>query len=246
MSRVLITGAGQRLGLAMAEALAADGHSLCLHYNGSREACEALAERIRAAGGEAVTLQADLSDPAAAAELPARAAALLGSLDVLVNNASIYEEDRLDDFGPETWERNFAINLRAPTLLCQGFVKQLPAGHSGSIVNMLDTRVAAPRAGDFLSYTLSKCALATLTRMLAVELAPRVRVNGIAPGLTLPSNGQSEAEFAAAQAAAPLGYGAEIADIQRALRYLLAADPVTGQILYVDGGERFLSQPLDS
>lgn len=246
MSCILITGAGQRLGLAMAEALAADGHSLCLHYNHSQNACEALAARIRAAGGEAVTLQADLSDPAAAAELPARAAALLGSLEVVVNNASIYEEDRLRDFAPETWERNFAINLRAPTLLCQGFLERLPAGQSGSIVNMLDTRVAAPRAGDFLSYTLSKCALATLTRMLAVELAPQVRVNAIAPGLTLPSNSQSEAEFASAQAAAPLGYGAQVADIQRALRYLLASDPVTGQILYVDGGERFLSQPLDS
>lgn len=246
MSRILITGAGQRLGRAMAEALAADGHALCLHHNRSAAEAEGLAAAIRAGGGTAVALGADLAEPAAAAALPARAAAALGPLDLLINNASVYEPDHLAGFTAASWERNLAINLRAPALLCQGFLGQLPAGGTGQIVNLLDTRVAAPRAGDFLSYTLSKCALATLTRMLAVELAPRVRVNGLAPGLTLPSNGQTQAAFEAAQAAAPLGLGAAVPDILRALRYLLDSPAVTGQLLFVDGGERFLARSLDS
>lgn len=245
MSRILITGAGQRLGRAMAEALAAEGHALCLHHNRSAAETEALAAAVRAAGGEAVTLAADLADPEAAAALPARAAAALGPLEVLINNASVYREDRLADFTAASWENNLAVNLRAPALLCQGFMGQLPAGAEGQIVNFLDTRIAAPSAGDFLSYTVSKCGLAALTRMLALELAPRVRVNAVAPGLTLPSNGQTPAEFEAAQAAAPLGRGAAVADILRALRYLLASPAVTGEILHVDGGERFLPRPLD-
>lgn len=246
MSVILITGAGQRLGRAMAEDLAAAGHPLCLHYNRSGEETQALAAAIRSGGGQAVAVAADLSQAQAAAALVEAARRALGPLEVLVNNASVYEEDRLLDFTAESWERNLAINLRAPALLTQAFLRQLPPDRQGSIVNLLDTRVAAPLAGDFLSYTVSKCGLEALTRMLAVELAPRVRVNAIAPGLTLPSNGQSEAEFRSAQAAAPLGRGAAVSDILRALHYLLAAAPVTGQILYVDGGERFLARPLDS
>src|SRR5699024_8442942 len=145
--------------------------------------------------------------------------------------------DRLETFSAASWDRNLAINLRAPALLCQAFLRQLPPEADGGIINLLDTRVEAPVAADFLSYPVSKAGLAALTRMLAVELAPRVRVNGIAPGLTLPSNDQTQAEFEAAQAAAPLGRGAAVEDILRALRYLMEAAPVTGQILYVDGGE---------
>jgi len=246
MRRILLTGAGQRIGHAMAEALAADGHQLCLHFHRSREATEALAARIEAAGGRALPLQADLADPQAVEQLVAQAAAALGPLDLLINNAAIYEGDRFETFSAASWDRTLAINLRAPALLSQAFLRQLPDGRQGAIINLLDARVAAPTAGDFLSYTLSKTSLAVLTRMLAVELAPRVRVNAIAPGLTLPSNGQSQAEFEAAQAAAPLGRGPGLEDILRALRYLIEAVPVTGQILYVDGGERFRHRPLDS
>lgn len=246
MSRILLTGAGQRIGHAMAEALAAEGHELCLHFNRSRTATEALAARIEAAGGRAVALRADLENPVAAAELVERAQEALGPLDLLINNASIYEPDQLETFTAASWDRSLAVNLRAPALLCQAFHRFLAPGTTGSIINLLDTRVAAPIAGDFLSYTVSKAALAALTRMLAVELAPRVRVNAIAPGLTLPSNGQTQEEFESAQAAAPLGLGAGLDDVLRALRYLMEAVPVTGQILYVDGGERFLGRPLDS
>jgi len=246
MSRILLTGAGQRIGYAMAEALAAEGHELCLHYRQSQAATEALVARIEAAGGRAVALPADLADPEAPGELIEQARKALGPLDHLINNAAIYEPDQLESFTAASWDRNLAINLRAPALLCQAFLRQLPPQAEGSIINLLDTRVAAPLAGDFLSYTVSKAALAALTRMLAVELAPQVRVNGIAPGLTLPSNGQTQAEFEAAQAAAPLGRGADLEDILRALRYLMEAAPVTGQILYVDGGERFHGRALDS
>ena len=244
--RVLITGAGQRLGRAVAAALAEDGHDLVLHYNRSAEEAEALAEACRARGPRVATLAADLSDPDAAAALPGRAADALGPVTTLINNASIYERDRLSDFTAAGWERNMAINLRAPALLCQGFLRQLPDGARGCIVNFLDTRVAAPTAGNYLSYTVSKCALAALTRMLAPELAPRIRVNAVAPGLTLPSGGQTQAQFEAAQARAPLGRGAGVEDIVRAVRYLIAAEAVTGETLHVDGGERFHGRPLDA
>ena len=211
VSRILITGAGQRLGRAVAAALAEDGHDLVLHYNRSAEETEALAAACRARGSRVATLAADLSDLTAA-----------------------------------SWERNIAINLRAPALLCQGFLRQLPADARGSIVNFLDSRVAAPTAGDYLSYTVSKCALAALTRMLALDLAPRVRVNAVAPGLTLPSGGQTQAQFEAAQARALLGRGAAVVDIVRAVRYLIAAEAVTGETLHVDGGERFQGRPLDA
>jgi len=243
--RALITGAAKRLGRTVAEGLAADGWDLCLHYNGSRAEAEAVADACRARGVRVVTLQADLADAAAAAGLAARATAALGPLNLLINNASVFEHDTAETMTIESWNLNLDVNLRAPTLLCQAFASQLPEEAKGNIINFLDQRVARP-GPSYFSYTISKCALWVATRMLAMALAPRIRVNGIGPGLTLPSGGQSEIEFMEAQARSLLGFGAAPTDIMQAIRYLLAAAPVTGQILYVDAGERFQANPLDA
>ena len=239
MAGALITGAGRRVGRAFAAALAADGYDLALHHRTAREETEALAAQLAADHGvRCVAVQADLAQAAEAEALVGRAAAAIGDISLLVNNASLFDPDTLASLEAGRSERHMAVNLRAPLLLSRGVVDHLPEGATGHIVNLLDQRVANLQP-DYLSYTLSKAALAAATELLAKELAPRVRVNGIAPGLTLPSGGQDEAEFAAAQAASLLGLNATPEMLAAALRYLDQTPAVTGQILFVDGGDRF-------
>ncbi|MFC4349989.1 SDR family oxidoreductase [Fodinicurvata halophila] len=245
MKHALITGAGQRLGRAMAQALAERAYDLTLHCNHSTEATEDVAELCRQAGRTAVVLRADLAEESAPAQLMAQALEAQGPVDCLINNAALYQEDSLEDFTAPQWERQLGVNLRAPALLSQALVHQLPEGSRGCIVNLLDQRVAAP-TGTFFTYTLSKCGLSDMTAMLARSLAPWIRVNAIAPGLTLPSNGQSEDEFRTAQRKTLLGQGPGPEDIVRALGYLLDSPAVTGETLFVDGGERYQEHPLDS
>jgi NAD(P)-dependent dehydrogenase (short-subunit alcohol dehydrogenase family) len=240
----LVTGAGRRIGAHLACTLAARGYAVALHHRGSAAEAEALAERIERSGGRAAPLQADLNDPAKLQELVAAAQAALGPVTVLVNNAAVFEPDRAIDFTLEQWDRQLATNLRAPVVLAREFARLLPADAAGLVVNLLDQRIAAPTKGYF-SYTLSKLALAAATELLAAALAPRVRVNGIAPGLTLISAGQSEADFERLVDRTPLGQGSSPEAIARALIYLLEADVVTGQILFVDGGRRLVARAPD-
>ena len=174
----------------------------------------------------------------------ASAHAALGPVTVLVNNAGAFEHDRAIDLTLEQWDRQLATNLRAPVVLARQFARLLPADATGLIVNLLDQRIAAPTRGYF-SYTLSKLALAAATELLAAALAPHVRVNGIAPGLTLISGAQSEADFERLVDRTPLGKGSSPDAIVRALIYLLEADVVTGQILFVDGGRRLVGRGPD-
>ncbi|WP_051609202.1 SDR family oxidoreductase [Fodinicurvata fenggangensis] len=245
MKNAVITGAGQRLGHAMALALAERGYDLALHCHHSVQNTENLARDCHRLGRKAVVISADLSEESAAAHILEKARSALGPVHCLVNNAALYREDSLEDFTLEQWEQQLAINLRTPALLCQALVNQLPQDSQGCIINMLDQRVAAP-TGMFFTYTLSKCGLSDMTAMLARSLAPRVRVNAIAPGLTLPSNGQSQAQFREAQGKTLLGTGPGPDDIVRALVYLLDSPVVTGETLFVDGGERYQEHPLDS
>jgi len=239
MAGALITGAGRRLGRALAAALAADGYDLVLHHRTATAESEQLAARLMASHGiRCVTLQADLAVAPEAAALVGRAVAAIGEVRLLVNNASLFDPDTLGSLEAGRWERTMAVNLRAPLLLSRGLVDHLAPGVTGHIVNVLDQRIANLQP-DYLSYTLSKAALAAATELLAKELAPRVRVNGIAPGLTLPSGGQSEEQFARAQAASPLGLNATPEMLVTALRFLDQTVAVTGQILFVDGGDRF-------
>ena len=240
----LVTGGGRRIGAHLARMLADRGYHVGIHYGVSAAEAEALAEEIERGGTRAATFQADLRDPAQLEELLAAAHARLGPITVLINNAAVFEPDRAADFTLEQWDRQLAINLRAPVVLAREFARALPLDATGLVINLLDQRIAAPTRSYF-SYTLSKLALAAATELLAAALAPRVRVNGIAPGLTLISGTQSEADFGRLVNRTPLGKGSSPDAIARALIYLLEADVVTGQILFVDGGRRLVGRVTD-
>ena len=237
----LITGGGTRIGLAVAEALAGDGWRVALHYHASATAARAAAAAINGGGGRAAALDADLAEPGAAESLVDRAATALDAPVVcLVNNAAVFDRDTVATATRESWDHHMDVNLRAPFVLTQRFARALPAGREGAVVNLLDQRVWN-LTGEFVTYTLSKSALWTLTRTLALALAPRVRVNGIGPGPVLPSARQSDAHFAAQAAATPLGRPVDIADVVAAVRFLIATPSVTGQMIAVDSGQHLVT-----
>jgi NAD(P)-dependent dehydrogenase (short-subunit alcohol dehydrogenase family) len=232
----IVTGAAKRIGRAIALELARSGWSVALHHGGSPLEARQLAAEIEANGGRTVALRADLTDEAALERLMTDAVAALGPLGLLVNNASTFENDGIADSMRKTWDLHMEVNLRAPFVLSQAFVRQLPDSAHGNIVNLLDQRVwnLTPH---FLTYTLSKSALWTLTRTLAMALAPRIRVNAIGPGPALPSVHQTVAQFADQCARMPLGRGTTPEEIAAALNYILAAPAMTGQMIALDGGQ---------
>ena len=252
--RALVTGAGKRLGRTMALALAQDGHDVAVHYASSRSGAETVCDEIRSLGRLAVALHADLLDEGQTAPLVARAAeALGGPLTVLVNNASIFEHDTLATADRRSWDRHLDSNLRAPVVLTQALAAQCPAAETdpagepvaaGCVVNVIDQRVRK-LTPDFMSYTIAKAGLWTFTQTAAQALAPDVRVNAIGPGPTLQGSRQSAAHFARQRAATPLGRGATPDDIVAALRYLVAAPAVTGQLICVDAGQHLAWQTPD-
>ncbi|MBP0481623.1 SDR family oxidoreductase [Sagittula salina] len=252
--RALITGAGKRLGRAMALTLAEQGYDVAVHYAGSEDAAEEVAGLIRTMGCRAETVQADLLEEHAVQGVVGRAATALGGpLTVLVNNASIFENDDFASATRDSWDRAIGSNLRAPFVLTQRFAEQVPdplrdaRGEpvaQGLVVNMIDQRVRK-LTPDFASYTIAKAGLWTLTQTAAQGLAPRVRVNGIGPGPTLQGSRQSPEDFAAQRAACVLERGADPEDISAALVYLLAAKAVTGQLLCIDGGQHLAWQTPD-
>jgi NAD(P)-dependent dehydrogenase (short-subunit alcohol dehydrogenase family) len=233
--RALVTGAARRLGQAMALALAEDGYDLALHVRAVDDDAERLAGEIRALGRQAVLVPADLRDLAAVASVLATAGGLLGPQGVLVNSAAIFPDDRLADLEAGQLEEVLRIDLVAPMLLSQAFARQLPTGAGGVIVNLLDQRILRP-SGRRLSYTLAKSALWTATRILARELAPAIRVVAIGPGVAIRDPDMDEATFNRLAERAPLGGTGDAAAIVGALRYLLQAETVTGQLLLPDGG----------
>ncbi|MEO0913205.1 MAG: SDR family oxidoreductase [Pseudomonadota bacterium] len=242
----LVTGGAKRIGRAIVEALAARGTAVAIHYAGSADAAEALAEEIRGTGGKAAALQADLVDTAAAMALVPRAAEALGQpLTILVNNASIFEHDTIETATLESWERHINSNLKSPFLLTQAFAAQCPRGArdaagepvaSGAVINMIDQRVRK-LTPEFMTYTLAKAGLWTFTQTAAQGLAPDIRVNGIGPGPTLIGGRQSPEHFAAQRAATVLERGSNPADIVAALTFLLDSPAVTGQLICTDGGQ---------
>jgi len=237
----LITGAGRRIGAAIARALADAGYAVVLHARARADA-EALAQEIVARGGRAHVVLADLADHQAVRGLMT-AAAVFGPVSLLVNNASTFEPDDIATLERGSFERAIAVNLAAPLFLAQAFAAQAPGG--ASIVNILDQRVFKPTP-RFLSYTLSKSALQTATVTLAQALAPKVRVNAVAPGPTLPSPRQSEAQFAEQAATLPLQKGPGPEDIAAAVVYLAKAKSVTGVTIAVDGGQHVAWRTPDS
>ena len=232
----LVTGAAKRIGRAVALDLAAHGWAVAVHYHGSAaDAASAVAE-IEAAGGRAVALSADLSDEDETAALIPAAADALGPLTCLINNASLFESDTLATVTRESWHSHMQVNLRAPMLLTQCFARQRPKSAPGNVVNIIDQRVwnLTP---NFVSYTVSKAALWTLTQTMAMALAPDVRVNAIGPGPTLPSARQTEEQFRRQWSKVPLNRPVDPREICEAVRFLLDALSMTGQMIALDGGQ---------
>jgi NAD(P)-dependent dehydrogenase (short-subunit alcohol dehydrogenase family) len=232
----LVTGGAKRIGKSIVLRLAENGWSVAVHYRKSAAKAEAVANEVRLRGGRAVTIPADLTNEAEVLEIIPKVHATLGPLTLLVNNASVFEMDKADTATRDSWDKHIEANLRAPFVLSQAFARQLPEGEEGNIVNLLDQRVWK-LTPYFISYTIAKMGLWTLTRSLALAYAPRIRVNGIGPGPTLPSPRQTEEQFAQQSAAMPLGHGATPQEIARCLLYILSAPSMTGQMIALDGGE---------
>jgi NAD(P)-dependent dehydrogenase (short-subunit alcohol dehydrogenase family) len=233
---VLVTGAAKRVGRGIALHLARHGWGVAVHYGTSKVSAGQVVAEIEAMGGRAVAVQADLGREEEAEALVPRAAEMLGSLTCLVNNASVFEPDEALDVTRRSWDFHMAINLRAPFVLTQCFARYLSSGLDGNVVNMIDERVW-DLTPHFMSYTVSKAALWTLTRTLALALAPRIRVNAIGPGPVLPSIHQTRESFQRLCETMPLRRGTTPDEIGRAIRFLLDAPAVTGQMIALDGGQ---------
>lgn len=236
MSVVLITGAAKRLGRAIALKLADGGFDVAIHYRSSKPDAESLAAEIKAKGRKAALIDGELSKEAQVVTFVPRAAAALGPLTALVNSASVFEDDRVETMTRASWDKHIETNLRAPLVLAQSFAAQVPAGGHGAIVNLIDQAVLN-LTPQFMSYTVSKAALWTLTQTLAQALAPRIRVNGVAPGPSLKAEKQSQANFDAHVKATLLQRPSAPQDIAGAVHYLLTAPAVTGQLIAVDSGQ---------
>ena len=235
----LVTGAGRRVGRAIALGLAADGYAVALHFNGSAKGAEDARNEIIATGGEAIALQHDLTVPEEAGVLIEQAASELGPVSVLVNSASLFDEDRLSNLTPESWRRLIDVNLTAPVFLMQAFARQKPTPAGAAIVNILDTQMTSASPERF-SYFCGKFGLEGAMRLAAFDLAPKgITVNAVAPGLVLPS-AQTQEEFDARQKLTPLGEGLGTDDIVNGVRYLINARQVTGHVLVVDAGQRLM------
>ena len=234
---VLVTGAARRIGRHLSLAVAKAGGDVVIHYGHSQEEAHDLRDEIIALGTRAYLLQADLADPSQAAVVIDRACKH-GALYALVNNASIFETLNWESTTPEDWNRNLAVNLTAPFLLSQAFARQLPQGTSGRIVNLLDWRAFRPGA-DHLPYTVSKSALAALTRSLAIALAPRITVNGLALGAVLPpSQGEAPRNLLAN---VPAGRWGDLDEVSQALIFLLEGPAyITGEVIHLDGGRHLV------
>jgi NAD(P)-dependent dehydrogenase (short-subunit alcohol dehydrogenase family) len=242
---VLITGAAKRLGRAIAVDLARHGWDVAIHFNSSESDACTTADQVRAQGRRAALLKADLANEDETGTLIARAAESLGTVTALINSASIFEPDDWATTSRESWSRHLAVNLRAPFVLSQAFARSLPDNKKGAIVNIIDQRVLKPTP-QFLSYGVSKAALYWLNTTLAQALAPRIRVNAVAPGPTIINARQNETHFRRQREATILGTGAEPQDICDAVRYLLTAHAVTGEMIAVDGGQHLIWQTPDT
>jgi NAD(P)-dependent dehydrogenase (short-subunit alcohol dehydrogenase family) len=241
---VLITGAAKRIGRAVALDLAGNGYDVALHCHHSRQDAEQLADEIRALGQRACVLSADLAREEDTHRLVGEAQAVLGAIGVLVNNASTFEYDDVLTATRDGWDLHMEANLRAPFVLSQEFAKRLPDDAKGLIINLIDQRVWNLNP-HFITYTLSKAGLWTLTQTLALALAPKIRVNAIGPGPALPSTRQTQDIFDQQCSKTPLKVGTNPQEICDAVRFFLAAPAITGQMLALDGGQHLDWAPSD-
>ncbi len=228
----LITGGAKRIGRATALALAKEGMDVVVHYATSKDEASSLVEEIRGMGANAWSIGADLEDPEQAESLVARALEHAAAIDVVVNNASVFPSSRLMDFTREELDHNIQINAFAPLLIARAFAKHCG---SGVIINLLDSRIQS-YDGEHAAYHISKRMFFTVTRMLAMELAPKIRVNGVAPGLVLPPAGEDVSYLEERKHTNPLGCCGEVSHVTGAIAFLIKNSFITGQVVYVDGG----------
>jgi NAD(P)-dependent dehydrogenase (short-subunit alcohol dehydrogenase family) len=232
----LVTGAATRIGATIARRLAGEGFAVVIHHRSKPDDAETLAAGLRAAGARAATVQSDLADRTQRARTVAQAASHFGPLTLLVNNASSFERDAARDLDEKLWDAHFAIHAEAPAFLSRDFAAQLPPGTKGNIVNIVDERVL-DLSPAFFSYTLSKSVLWTMTRTLAQSLAPHIRVNAIAPGVSVAPPGVTPEAHARRNAELPLGHAADAEGIADGVIAILNLPTLTGQMLALDGGE---------
>ena len=240
----LVTGAGKRIGRAIALDLAVHGFTIAVHANTSKDEAEETASIIRDAGGKAEVFLADLADSDVTAKLIGSVAKSLGAPRVVINNASIFEADFADDFDPELFDRHMAVHVKAPPLLAAAMAEALARNEDGLVVNMIDQRVKR-LTPNFFSYTLSKSALWTATRTMAMAYAPKIRINAIGPGPTIKSARQSDEEFAKQVKAVPLERSPELGEFGATIRYFWANKSVTGQMIALDGGQHLAWETPD-
>ncbi|MEA2858503.1 MAG: hypothetical protein QOC72_542 [Methylobacteriaceae bacterium] len=241
----IVTGAARRIGAAIAHRLAAEGFAVVLHTSPASSAeGEAGADRIRKSGGRAMAAASDLAGADPASDLFDRAERAFGAVTLLVNNASLFEPDRAENFSPDLLERHIAINLRAPLLLAQAMRKRLLEGREGAIVNIIDQRVLRPNP-IYFTYSISKSALWSATITMAQAFAPKIRVNAIGPGPVFPNAYEGAAAFVEEAAALPLQRAPSIEDVCNAVIYLAGARSVTGQLIAVDGGQHLAWETPD-
>jgi pteridine reductase len=232
----IVTGGAVRLGKALALALAEHGARLVIHYGSSAGPAQATVRQIQAMGSDALTVQADLSQPGQTGSIVERAAAHFGQVDILVNSAAVFEPGNWDDTTEANWDRHFAINLKSPFFLSQAFAVHVGRERAGRIVNIADWRGVRPGTGH-VAYTLTKAALIAMTKSLAQALAPNIQVNAIAPGLILPPSGQDQAYLERWAPKIPAQRVGSPEEIARALIFLLRSDFVTGELIFVTGGQ---------
>ncbi|MEC7488103.1 MAG: SDR family oxidoreductase [Pseudomonadota bacterium] len=232
----LITGGGRRIGAAITTGLARDGFTVGIHYHTSSKAADTLCGQLQDEGANAYKLQADLTDFGAVDSLVDQAIKTGGPLTCLINNASVFERDDAKSVSRKTWDIHMDVNLWAPVRLSQAFASALHDDQSGNIVNIVDQRVVSVPP-DFFSYTISKGAMWTMTQSLALAMAPRIRVNAIGPGPTLPSPRQTIEQFREQALRMPLGAGPTPEEISDGVRYILSAHSLTGQLITLDGGQ---------
>lgn len=237
----LVTGAGKRIGSGLARALADAGYAVALHFHSSAEGAREIAEDLP---GRTALIEADLSDLSAAPGVIDQAYAAFGRLDLLVNSAAIFDYDTLDTLTVESWRKHSDTNFAAPIFLTKAYAARLPETERGLVVNILDQKVFQPNP-DYFAYTAAKVGLAHMTPALQLALAPRIRVAGIAPGVTLPSGPQTDDDYERAAAATPLGVSSTIGDLARALLFIADTPSFGGQVITLDGGESLLGRPRD-
>lgn len=236
----LITGSAQRIGGEIAESLASQGWNIALHYNNSESEVLKKSKKISSYGVKVISIKADLSDELQAKEIISKVNDEIGSLSCLINNAAVFKNDSVLENTKSNWQQHIDVNLRAPMILSESFAKQLPDNTDGNIINLLDYCVwRLPE--NFTSYTLSKTGLWTLTQIMALQLAPKIRVNGIGPGNTLLNPKEPEDHFIQARSRTPLKTGGSVEEVCRVVDFFINMPSVTGQMIALDGGKHLMT-----